>query len=478
MTRESAIARAERYFDAGIFRDDLARRVAFRTESQVPESRPQLGIYLEREIAPAFQRMGYATEILPNPVAHGGPFLVAMRHEDDSLPTVLSYGHGDVIRGLEGQWRQGLDPWTLTVEGERWYGRGTADNKSQHLINMLALEMVIAERGRLGFNSTFMIETSEEIGSPGLSEFCAERKDMLAADLLIGSDGPRLAPDRPTIFGGTRGALNFDLTVDLRAGGHHSGNWGGILANPGVILANAIASIIDAKGRVLARDILPRSIPNSVRAALADCVVEGGVDGPAIDAWWGEPGLSVPEKVFAWNTFEVLAFSTGNPENPVNAVPPKASAHCQIRFTVDVPWQSFLPSLRRHLDAHGFETVTIAQSDQDVMAATRLDPDHPAALWASASIERTTGKKPALLPNLGGSLPNACFTDTLGMPTVWVPHSYASCSQHAPNEHVLAPLMREGLRMMTGLFWDMGETPPPLSPARPTVTPVSSGVFA
>ena len=460
MTRKSAIERAERYFDAGTFRDDLARRVAFRTESQVPESRPQLGIYLEREIAPTFQRMGYATEILPNPVAHGGPFLVAMRHEDDSLPTVLSYGHGDVIRGLEGQWRQGLDPWTLTVEGERWYGRGTADNKSQHLINMLALEMVIAERGQLGFNSTFMIETSEEIRSPGLSEFCAERKDMLAADLLIGSDGPRLAPDRPTIFGGTRGALSFDLAVDLRAGGHHSGNWGGILANPGVILANAIASIIDAKGRVLARDILPRSIPNSVRAALADCVVEGGADGPAIDAWWGEPGLSVPEKVFAWNTFEVLAFCTGDPENPVNAVPPKASAHCQIRFTVDVPWQSFLPSLRKHLDAHGFQAVTIAQSRKEVMAATRLDPDHPAAVWASASIEHTTGKKPALLPNLGGSLPNACFTDTLGMPTVWVPHSYASCSQHAPNEHVLAPLMREGLRMMTGLFWDMGETPP------------------
>ena len=73
---------------------------------------------------------------------------------------------------------------------ESWYGRGTADNKSQHLINMLALEMVVAERGRLGFNSRFVIETSEEIGSPGMSAFCAVHKDMLAADLLIGSDGP------------------------------------------------------------------------------------------------------------------------------------------------------------------------------------------------------------------------------------------------------------------------------------------------
>jgi acetylornithine deacetylase/succinyl-diaminopimelate desuccinylase-like protein len=161
MTREAAIARAERYFDAGTFCDDLARRVAFRTESQVPESRLELGIYLEREIAPTFQRMGYAIEILPNPVAHGGPFLVATRHERPDLPAVLSYGHGDVVRGLTGEWRQGLEPWTVTIEGERWYGRGTADNKAQHSINMLALEMVIAERGGLGFNSTFIMETSE-----------------------------------------------------------------------------------------------------------------------------------------------------------------------------------------------------------------------------------------------------------------------------------------------------------------------------
>src|SRR4030095_4041644 len=109
MTRQSAIERAGRYFDAGRFRDDLARRVAFRTESQVPESRPQLGLYLERELSPAFQRMGYTTEILPNPIAHGGPFLVATRHEGDRLPTVLGYGHGDVIRSLEWQAQPGRD---------------------------------------------------------------------------------------------------------------------------------------------------------------------------------------------------------------------------------------------------------------------------------------------------------------------------------------------------------------------------------
>ncbi len=65
-----------------------------------------------------------------------------------------------------------------------------------------------------------------------------------------------------------------------------------------------------------------------------------------------------------------------------------------------------------------------------------------------------------MLPNLGGSLPNACFTEILGLPTIWVPHSYRGCSQHAPNEHLLAPVVREGLQMMAGIWWDIGEAPP------------------
>ncbi|HEY5307840.1 MAG TPA: M20 peptidase family dipeptidase, partial [Casimicrobiaceae bacterium] len=72
----------------------------------------------------------------------------------------------------------------------------------------------------------------------------------------------------------------------------------------------------------------------------------------------------------------------------------------------------------------------------------------------------TTGAPPVILPNLGGSLPNDCFAEVLGLPTVWIPHSYPACSQHAPNEHMLASIAREGLLVMTGLFWDLGEQVP------------------
>jgi hypothetical protein len=67
---------------------------------------------------------------------------------------------------------------------------------------------------------------------------------------------------------------------------------------------------------------------------------------------------------------------------------------------------------------------------------------------------------------VGDTLPNDAFTDELGLPTIWIPHSYPACAQHAPDEHLLAPLARQALQMMAALFWDLGEHPPLPGPAR------------
>ena len=455
-SRSSAIERAQRYFEDGGFLADLRRRVGYRTSSQEADCLPALQAYLRDEMRGSLEPLGYACSLHDNPVAGGGPFLVARRVEDASLPTVLTYGHGDVVRGQDEQWRAGLAPWSVVVEGNRIYGRGTADNKGQFTINLAALACVLAERGRLGFNSTVLVETGEETGSPGLGDFCRSQREALRADVLIASDGPRLDPALPTIYGGTRGVLNFTLRLDLREGAHHSGNWGGLLANPGIVLAHAIACIVDARGQIRVPEWRPASLTPEVRRALAACSVGGGEDGPAIDPDWGEASLTPAERVFGWNSFEVLAFRTGNPERPVNAIPPSAVAHCQLRFVVGTVPDDILPALRRHLDRFGFGSVLVEPAGM-CMNATRLSPDDPWVRRARASIERTLGRPPQFLPNLGGSLPNDVFTEVLGVPTVWIPHSYASCSQHAPDEHLLAPIVREGLHLMTGLFWDLGE---------------------
>jgi acetylornithine deacetylase/succinyl-diaminopimelate desuccinylase-like protein len=457
MSRRGVLERSASYVDSGAFLDDLSRRVAFRTESQDSDSLPELHRYLSEEMASALDRIGVTSRIVDNPVPGRGPFLIGHRHEAESLPTVLVYGHGDVVLGQPERWRSGLSPWEIVIEGDRWYGRGTADNKGQHTLNIAALEQVLSARGgRLGFNLKVLIETGEESGSPGLHEVCRRHAEELAADLLLASDGPRLAADRPTVFLGSRGQVAFTLSLNLRAGSHHSGNWGGLLRNPATVLANALASIVDGRGVIQVPELRAPAIPDAVRAALRDVTPGGGPDDPEIDEEWGEPGLTPAERVLAANALEVLAFVSGTPDAPVNAIPATARAHCQLRFVVGTPWQELGAILRRHLDEHGYPMVDVQVND-NTMAATRLSPDNPWVRWAVASIEQSTGKPPVILPNLGGSLPNDVFADVIGMPTVWVPHSYPACAQHGPDEHLLASVAREGVQIMAGLFWDLGE---------------------
>ncbi len=456
MTRSQAIKQAQAQFDSGQFQLILARRIAMPTESQNPARAEVLASYLDAEMRPALEAMGFACQTLAHPRAQS-PFLFAQRIEDAGLPTVFGYAHGDVIRGLETEWKEGLSPWQLTERDGRWYGRGIADNKGQHSVNLQALANVLRVRGKLGFNAKLLIEMGEEVGSPGLRGLCEIHQELFEADVMIASDGPRLSAERPTVFLGSRGCLNFDLVIEARKGAHHSGNWGGLISNPGIQLTHAIASIVSPTGQIRIPEWVPATMPPAVRRALVDCEVDGGVDGPIIDLQWGESGLSPAERVFGWCSFEVLAFKTGNPDAPVNAIPPRAWARCQLRFVVGIDPDEILPALRRHLERQGFSMVQVASARDEVFHATRLDPDDAWVHWALTSIATTSQKKPALLPNLGGSLPNDIFAEVLGLRTLWVPHSYPGCSQHAPNEHLPPELLREALTIMTGLYWDLGD---------------------
>jgi acetylornithine deacetylase/succinyl-diaminopimelate desuccinylase-like protein len=457
-SRDDAITRALADFDSNAFRNHLAALVAIPSTSQDPGHEADVHRYLAVAIQPWLERMGFTAEIHPNPASGFGPILLAERLEGPDRPTVLTYGHGDTVRGLDDQWREALTPWTLTEEGDRWYGRGTADNKGQHALNLAALEAVLAERGGdLGFNLKLVLETSEERGSTGLRAFVATNADRLRADVLIASDGPRVMPEVPTIATGTRGTYHFDLVVDLRPGGVHSGHWGGLTTDPAVVLSHALAAVADRRGKILVRDWLPANgVPTAVRAVLDGCPVGGGGEAASIDPDWGEPGLTAAEKIYGWNSFIVLSLLSGRPENPVNAVAPNARAHCQIRYTVDSDPAGFEAALRRHLDESGFGEVRIENAGIR-MPASRTDPGHPWVRWSVASMERSLGKRVQVIPNSSGGLPGDVFVDYLGVPLVWIPHSYNGCKQHGPDEHLLIAPAREGLTAFTGLWWDLGD---------------------
>ncbi|WP_193070864.1 MULTISPECIES: M20/M25/M40 family metallo-hydrolase [unclassified Brevibacterium] len=457
------VVRSEAFFEL------LAARVARRTESQATGNGAAAQAYLAEEIVPELAELGFDTTIHDNPESDEHPLLIASRLEDPTLPTVLLYGHGDVQFAHDSQWAQGLDPWVLTRDGDRLYGRGSADNKGQHTVNSLALTTVLESldtsaggdigpgAGALGYNVKILMETAEEAGSLGLKAFAAAHRAELDADLFLASDGPRIAAEYPTLFLGSRGALNFRLIVHDRDGDHHSGNWGGKLRNSATVLAAAINSLVDGSGVIRIPALRPEDPPVSVLEAVAKLpeVVEDG--SPEVDSDWGEPGLTSAEKVFAFNVIEVLALKAGNPDQVVNAIPGAAEAHLQLRFVVGTDIDDFETTVRTHLESQGIHGVEVIA--EHCMPATRLDPNARVVAAAAESIRATTGLEAAIEPNLGGTIPNDVFAEVLGLPTVWVPHSYPGCNQHAPDEHALTSILEQGAEIMAGMFWDMRARP-------------------
>lgn len=461
--RDLAAQRAEAKITDGSLFEALGRRIALRTISEHGSAAVLLR-YLQEEMEPELSSMGFVCEYVDG-TDSGNPILIARRIEDAALPTILGYGHGDVVDGVSESWSDGFDPWVLKEANDTWYGRGIVDNKGQHSINLAAMKTVLDLRGRLGFNAVWLIEMGEETGSPGLREACRQLSTNLEAQVLIASDGPRVSASRPTLYLGTRGAVNFTLTLKPRDTGHHSGNWGGLLANPAVQLCHAISAIASATGKINVAGWTPGDIPESVRRALSSIEVNGGLEGPSICPKWGEPGLTAAEQLYGWSSFDVLAMTSGNPTRPVNAVPPAATAHCQLRTVVGVDEEQVIPNLRRHLDSLGHAEIQI-ENPVVGFRATRLDPDDAWVKWVETSVARTTHKSTAILPNVGGSLPNDVFSDILGMRTIWIPHSYPGARNHGGDEHLPLSVAREAMRMMAALYWDLGD--PDL--ARPTIS--------
>jgi acetylornithine deacetylase/succinyl-diaminopimelate desuccinylase-like protein len=409
--RHKAINDAIKYYDDGNFLIDLNRLISKKTTSQVEGSKNFLKEYLSELIGIELEQLGFKINIYENPEPEAGPIMLANRHEDENKPTILIYAHGDTVIGQDEKWDKGLSPWKLTEDGERLYGRGTADNKGQHWINISGLKTVLKNRGKLGFNCKILIESDEEMGSRGLRIFCNEKKNLLSSDLLIASDGPRLNPDSATVVLGSRGLVNFELLVNLREEYHHSGNWGGLIKDPGIILAHAISSITDKRGQICIPDWRPTSLTNEIKYLLSKLSVSGGTKAPNIDIDWGEITLSPEERVFGWNSFSVLSLEQGDPEQPQNAISPYSRAICQLRYVVGTNPEEIIPALRRHLDKEGFNNVNIQPTRMSGMKATRSDPSNKWVKLALGSINKTLGHPASLLPNIGGSIPNDIFAE-------------------------------------------------------------------
>ena len=383
------------------------------------------------------------------PTAHN-PVVYAEWLGAPGKPTALVYGHYDVQPAdpLE-KWH--TPPFAPTIRDGRLYARGVSDDKGPMLIPIAVARAFFATIGALPINIKCMFEGEEEIGSPSLDSFIRENKELLAADFVLSADGAMWRINEPSLTVASRGLAGLELTLTAAKKDLHSGRHGGAVANPLHAMAELIASLHDASGKVAVRGFYDRvrELSAKERADIAalpfdDAAYLEQVGAPAT---FGESGYNTLERQWTRPTLDVNGM-WGGYQGPGSktVIPSEAHAKITCRLVPDQDPDEIASLVARHLEAHTPPGTRLEVSYGDHGARPyAIGGDHPALEAASEALRAVYGVTP-LVVRMGGTVPiSELFQRHMGIDTVFFSFSTADEDYHAPNEFFRVHRLREGL---------------------------------
>lgn len=378
----------------------------------------------------------------------GNPLVYAEKIVSPEAPTILIYGHYDVmpVAPLD-LWKS--EPFTPEVREGRVYARGADDDKGQSMIQLKAFEYMVRE-DKLRHNVKFILEGEEEIGSPSLNAFLQENKELLACDVILVSDTSMLAPELPSLTTGLRGLAYWEIEVTGPNRDLHSGHFGGAVANPINVLCDLISKLTDADGRITIPGFYDdvEELSKEERQMLASIPFDEERYKAAIDvkALKGEKGYSTIERNSCRPSFDVCGIWGGHTgEGSKTVLPSKAYAKVSCRL---VPHQQHEKISKMFVDY-------IASIAPDYVRV-KVTPMHggegyvcpitlPAYKAAEKGFEKAFGKKP-LAVRRGGSIPIISdFEQILGVKTILMGFGLESNAIHSPNESFSLDMFRKGI---------------------------------
>ncbi|RMF48885.1 MAG: dipeptidase [Anaerolineae bacterium] len=454
--REQALAFAHENRDR--FLEDLKALCTIPSISTSPEYKAEVRRAAEW-VAAHMRKIGLenveVTETPGHPVVYG-----EWLHAGADAPTVLVYGHYDV------QPADPLDLWETpafepTVRGEKLYARGATDMKGQVMASLHAAEAMLRSGGA-PVNLKFFIEGEEESGSINLAAYIRENKEKLACSVALNPDTGMVAPDLPTITYALRGLVYFELKVFGPKGDLHSGVFGGVVHNPGQVMAELIAGMHDADGRVTLPGFYDRVIDldEAERAELARLPIDETFylqqsGAPAL--WEGEKGYTAVERAGARPTLEVNGLYSGFiGEGAKTVLPSYALAKISCRLVPDQDPEEVAEQMRAYLKAHAPETVTWELTVFPGPARASLSRIDSPGVQALAKAQETVWGKRPIFKREGGSVPVVGdIQNILGVDVVNTGFALPGDNMHAPNESLHLPTWYKGIDALTHFFFNL-----------------------
>ena len=400
-----------------------------------------------------------AVEVMPT---GGHPVVCGQWLHAPGKPTVLIYGHFDV------QPADPLELWTTPpfepeVRDDRIYARGASDNKGNMLIPIIAVEAILQTNGTLPVNVKFLFEGQEEIGSPQLSEFLKNNRELFACDLILNADSGQWSEDQPSLLTSPRGLCGLQVDVTGADSDLHSGMYGGAVQNPIHALIQILNSMRGSDGRILIEGFYDdvRLLSDTEKAAIDSIPFDESefMKRIGVSELFGEAGFSNPERTWTRPTLELNGIWGGfQGEGLKTVLPNKAHAKITCRLVADQNPEHINGLIEDHIRKNTPAGVTVDITPVDSNANPYLMPaDLPGSLAAIEILTELYGKKPILIRE-GGSVPIlSLLLEHLG--------TYATCfgfgmndeKFHAPDEFFRLKSFELGQRAYCKILHRIGD---------------------
>ena len=374
-------------------------------------------------------------EVMPSA---GNPVVYGEKTIDPAKPTVLVYGHYDVmpVAPLE-LWK--TKPFEPVVKDGKIWARGADDDKGQSFMQAKAFEFMV-KTNQLPCNVKFMLEGEEEIGSPSLYGFCEEHKELLKADVILVCDTSMIAPDVPSITSGLRGLCYWEVEVTGANHDLHSGIYGGAVANPINILCKMIAGLHDENNHITIPgfydDVLVISDEERALMAQAPFNEEDYKRDLGIKAVHGEKGYSTKERTGIRPCLDICGIWGGHTgEGSKTVLPSKAYAKISTRLVANQDFNKISKLFQEYFEGIAPDCVRVKVTPCHGGAAYVSPLGMKAYQAAEKAMETTYGKRP-IPTRSGGSIPIvAGFEKILGTKSILMGFGLGSDDIHAPNEN-------------------------------------------
>ena len=374
-------------------------------------------------------------EVMPSA---GNPVVYGEKTIDPAKPTVLVYGHYDVmpVAPLE-LWK--TKPFEPVVKDGKIWARGADDDKGQSFMQAKAFEFMV-KTNQLPCNVKFMLEGEEEIGSPSLYGFCEEHKELLKADVILVCDTSMIAPDVPSITSGLRGLCYWEVEVTGANHDLHSGIYGGAVANPINILCKMIAGLHDENNHITIPgfydDVLVISDEERALMAQAPFNEEDYKRDLGIKAVHGEKGYSTKERTGIRPCLDICGIWGGHTgEGSKTVLPSKAYAKISTRLVANQDFNKISKLFQEYFEGIAPDCVRVKVTPCHGGAAYVSPLEMKAYQAAEKAMETTYGKRP-IPTRSGGSIPIvAGFEKILGTKSILMGFGLGSDDIHAPNEN-------------------------------------------